>query len=347
MLFIAGCASGPTRSELAAFQAAHDAFTEVCYNQAHETIRRSPKQVRDLYLSPPSSVVGAWEFELFFGRTRPRKWAYARILDAPAAKDQIYEGGTYELRYTYLPVQREVGAKTLTFHGVRQELIELKTGDLIAERENYIWGKDFNRSSFCIDTDWFYGNDNFADRLLGYRYRDESSRTPTSEWYVKAVPHAAQAIDIDLPNYPTQDTLPSGAEWHYNDRRITLRNGSSFGMPGQRNNEPIDGIVTLETDSQYVFVLLPNMSLRNWPLRELLLFYRDKQGKPIKMVFIQIPKFVDWSNGWGMRPQDVQITEDGLRFSVYGRKIRTGQYSDQQNVGHYRMRYDFLAVLPN
>lgn len=347
LVSLAGCASGPTESQVATAHARHDAFTDVCYAHAHETVRGMPANVREIYLSLPSPVVGLYDFELFFGLVRPRHWAGAQLIDGPALRGRDYEAGAYELRYTYLPVERVVEGSPVSFKGVRQELFDLQTGEVIAERENYLYGRDFNRSTICIDADWFQGNANFADRLFGYRYRDESPRTPPAERYVKAIQQGSRPVDIELPNYPQQDALPAGTTWNYNDRKVTLRNGGSFHMPSYWNAEPLPDLATLETEAGYVFVMLPDGHARNWPLRQLLLFYRDKNGSALKKVFIQIPRFVDWSNGWGMRPQDVSITPAGLQFSVYGRKQRTSQYSDQPNAGHYLMRYDFTAQLPD
>ncbi|MCY0912412.1 hypothetical protein [Massilia antarctica] len=346
MLTLGGCTSpGPSRRDIAAAQAQHDSFTNLCSESAHESIKRFPRIVKQIYLSESSKVYGAYGFELFFGVTRARRWAFAELLDGPAAADRVEAPGAYEVRYTYLPVTSNAAGERLQFHGVRQEIIELSTKEVIAERENYIWGKDFNRSSICIDSSWFSGSDNFVDRVLGGRYRDESSHVNTPEKYTKARILGSVPVDVKLLDVPSQSTLPPGSVFDYNDRKVTLPNGSSFRMPMYGQGEPLPGIATLVDGSDYVFVLLPGGHSRNWPLRQVLLYRRDNAGHPIEKVYVQLPRFVDWSNGWGMRQQDISIENGSVRISVYGMKKRAGEFSDQSNDGRYTMRYDFVAQI--
>lgn len=343
-LFLTGCGSpGPSRREIADAQNEHDAFTKLCSQSAHESIKRTALGVRKIYLSKSSDVIGAYGFELFFGVNRAQHWASAELLDGPVPDLQINTSGAYEVRYTHIPVTAMVGEKTLKFHGVRQEIIELSTKEVIAERENYIWGMDFNRSTICLSPGWFSGNNSFVDRIIGYRYRDEHLHTPIPEKYIKASILGSTPVTVELRDIPIQTALPPGAVSNYNDRKVILPDGGSFSMPSYFNGEPLPGITTLEDESSYIFVMLPNGHLRNWPLRQILLFRRDKSGKPLEKIYVQLPAFVDWSNGWGVRAEDFSLQNGTVRISVYGKKKRTKNFSDQENNGHYTMRYDFVA----
>jgi hypothetical protein len=344
MALTLGCAGGANRQEALEM---HDALSDLCYRSAGEVIGRKASDVNTLYFSPPSAVKGDWDFELFYGTVDlPRTWGGIAVQMSFPEVQKVRSPGSYEVRYTSLPVQKKIRGTLVTFHGVRQEVVELASGDVIARRENYMWGEDFNRSSLCLGADWYAGNDGFLERVLGARYK-ERPRVPTPERYVKATLVAAVDETVELKDdwYQQKNALPPGSSYDYNSRSITLAGGGRFYMPQFWTNEPIPYAGTIVAADHYVFIMLPNGSWQNWPLRQILLAYRDRQGVARKFVYVQIPPVVDWSNGWGMRAADVTVAQDRVQLSIYGKKVRTGEFSDQSNAGRYHRRYTFTAAL--
>jgi len=343
--FLCGCVgSGPSGNVLA-IQKQHDALSELCYQSAGEVVETKATNVNALYFSPRSNVVGDWSFELFYGVNEPKKWGAASVHTSTPEINLNRSTGAYEIRYTHIPIERKTGDKVLTFHGVRQEVLELSSGKVIAHRENYIWGHDFNRSTFCLGANWYSGNEAFLERVLGPKYAERSHSLPP-EHYIKARLVTAKESKVTLENYWYQQekALPPGSKYDYNNRTITLPDGK-FYMPSYWNAEPISYVATVIQPERYVFVMLPDGHSQNWPLRQLLLSYRDKQGNAIQNIYVQIPPVVDWSNGWGMQPNDVIVEDDRVEFSIYGKKIRTGEYSDQSNAGQYLKTYTFGASI--
>lgn len=343
--FLCGCIGSGPSGRVLAIQKQHDALSELCYQSAGEFIETKAINVNALYFSPRSNVVGDWGFELFYGVNEPKKWGEVIVHTSTPEIKSNRSPGAYEIRYTHIPIERKTRDKVLAFHGVRQEVLELSSGKVIAHRENYIWGSDFNRSTFCLGADWYSGNEAFLERVLGPRYA-EHPRSLLPELYIKAKLLTAKESKVKLENYWYQQekALPPGSKYDYNNRTITLPDGK-FYMPSYRNNEPISYAATVIQAERYVFVMLPGGHSQNWPLRQLLLSYRDKQGNAIQNIYIQIPPVVDWSNGWGMRPSDVVVEEDQVEFSIYGKKIRTGEHSDQNNAGQYLYKYTFTASI--
>ncbi|MFX1677830.1 hypothetical protein PV762_01220 [Mitsuaria sp. CC2] len=342
-LLICGCAGNGPKVSLAEAQAQHDAMSKVCYESAGEVISRQAPNVSALYFSPRSSVMGAWEFELFYGVGEPRKWGTIDVQSdrSPSREDRV--PGAYQVRYTHVPVHRTIGKTVLTFNGVLQEVVDLSSNEVIASRRNYIWGTDFNRSSFCLGANWYDGNYGFLERVLGPRYV-ERPRSPPPERYIKAVIRSVSEVDQTLPSLSTERVLPPGAKYDYNNRTVTLPDGK-FGMPSYWNSGPIEYAGTLVSPDYYVFVMLPEGRAQNWPLRKVLLSFRNKQGAALKNVYVQLPLGVDWSGGWGILPGEISIEGDKIEFALYGMKVRGKEYYDRQNPGRYRRKYIVSASM--
>jgi len=341
---LCGCVGSGPSVHVLEIQLQHDTLSEICYQSASEVVDTKAINVNTLYFSPRSSVVGDWGFELFYGTNGPpKKWGTVSAHSSTPDIKSSRSPGAYEIRYTHTPIERKIGEKVLTFHGVRQEIIELLSEKVIAHRENYIWGRDFNRSTFCLGANWYSGNEEFLERVLGPRYTDRPLSLPP-ERYIKAKLLTAKDSKVTLENYWYQqkNALPPGSKYDFNKRTITLPDGK-FYMPTYWNAEPIRYLATVIQPDRYVFVMHPGGHSQNWPLRQLLLSYRDKQGNAIQNIYIQIPPVVDWSNGWGMHPNDLIVKDDRVEFSIYGKKIRTAGYSDRSNAGQYLQKYTFIA----
>lgn len=348
-VLLAGCASGPTMEQIRVAQVNHDHFTDLCYRSAHEWIARTPERVNTIYMSPSSKIVGSYGFELFFGASLPRKWANAELVIGPPPQKDEYAKHVYEVRYTHIPVYQSTASGSLKFNGVRQQVVDLQKNEVIAERENYMWGTDFNRSSICTGGSWYADNNNFVDRVLGYRYRDESHNELVPDRHIKAKSIGIVTVKVELKHQNDYAAgLPHGAFFDYNkNRSVTLSSGDVFYVP-HSGQEPMPLFGSMENETEFAFVHFADGSPHTWPVRQLLLFRRDKRGKAIERIFIQLPRSVDWSNGWGYKVNEISIRDGIFYFSLYGKRryMRDG-YQALQNVGEFTQRYDFSASLPD
>lgn len=337
------------KREMRVVRAMHDEFSLICYQQSKEEIRSVPTRMSSLILSPPSGVEGEWGFELFFGRTGPkREWAGIPIATSVPERQEDRKG-MYELRYTHLPQHRVVSGQEMMVHGVLQQVIDLAKNQVIAERQNFIWGRDFNRSAFCLGSRWFEDNDDFAERVLGSRYLDSKTGKPRSPskptQYIRAIQEGTEVTDVTTRTYQDKEMMPVGGSYDDWNRKIHLPNGA-FHMLTYRGDTIMPIVATLERGDGYVFVLLPEGGLRNWPVRKLLFDFRSKTGEQIGKVYVQVPPGVDWTSGWGFDPKDVHITENRITFWLLGKRVRnTDKYGDSNNGGQYAMRYRYVAEM--
>ena len=76
------------------------------------------------------------------------------------------------------------------------------------------------------------------------------------------------------------------------------------------------------------------------------MLFLTKEGKELKRIYAQIPPVIEWMNGWGFSPGDVYVSKTDIRLQLYGKKKRTGEYSDQPNEGHYFKRYMLNIPIP-
>lgn len=344
-LLLAGCSNGPSQRDMAIAHAREDNFTRLCYKSAHEMIKRTPDKVTRIYLSRKSDIHGLYGSELFFNQVRPTRWAYAELLDTDVSADGPGHAGAYEVRYSAIEAQPFADGVEVKYHGVRQQIFEMQSGELIAERENYIWGQDFSRGVTCMGYDWERGNSEFVDRVLGYRYRDEGTSPLVPESHVRARGVGTTAAKIALLKDRSEATLPPGATEDYNTRTITLANGSKAYMTTFFNQEPVPRLATLVDGDDDVFVLSPGGWRTIWPLRQILLVRRDKMGKLIQKVYIQLPLYVNSKGEWGVRQKDITLEQGVLRMRVYGDIQPPGKVG-RANVDTYMMQYDFVADIP-
>jgi hypothetical protein len=343
-LLLVGCSSGPSQRDLAIAYAREDNFTRLCYQSAHETIKRIPDKVTKIYLSRLSDIYGLHDSELFFNRVRPSRWAYAELLDIDVPTGIPGVPGAYEVRYSAIKAQPFADGMDVKYYGVRQQIFEVQSGELIAERENYVWGQDFSRGRTCIGYDWENGNSEFVDRVLGYRYRDKTKSLLVPESYVRARGVGITAAKISLLKDRSEATLPPGAIEDYNKRTITLAGGSKVRMTTFFNQEPVPRLATLRDGNDYVFVLSPGGWQTASPLRKILLIRYDRIGKLIQKVYVQLPLYVDSKDGWGVRQKYVTLEQGVLRIRVYG-DIRPLE-PRRANIDTYMMQYDFVADIP-
>lgn len=347
LIILSGCGSRGSDRHTDEAGAILDEFSDVCYRYAHEIIRRPASDVRTVHVSEESKVRNQWGGDIFYSAAgRPKSWGGIPTQPIEATNTGV---GAYELRYRYSPIERSVSGKPNLFHGVIQEVFDRAANEVIAERANYLFGSDFNRSSFCLGANWFADNDSFADRVLGPRYLDQKTgvrspiRQPTA--YVKARIIKTEPAIVNAVGVRDESALPVGSKYDYNNRTIHLPEGK-FYMPSYWNQEPIPIIGTIENDSHYIFVMLPDGGMRSWPIRQLLFMYRTKAGALVKSVFVQIPPGNHWIDGWGINPSDVHVSDTQITFSILGKK-KTGQYFGYrtQNQGEYSERYTYVADL--
>ena len=130
--------SGANR--LAVIKAQMQEFRSVCYGKAFERIHRRAENLKTLVLSPKSNIMGAWEFELFFGKTRPEKWGGMPVVASPPDIDLV---GAYEMSYTYLPEERAILDTPTLFRGVRQEIFTPEIIDTLGNEFFLSQVKDF------------------------------------------------------------------------------------------------------------------------------------------------------------------------------------------------------------
>lgn len=326
-----------------------DVFSQVCYEHAHEWIKRKAGSVTTLAVSPSSQVSNKWNGDLFYSTgTPPRSWrGIPTLSESPPASSG--NPGSFALRYIYVPETRTVDKEILTIHGVRMQIVDLVTNEVIAERSNYLFGGDFNRAFYCLSANWYSGNDDFANRVLGHRYIDtktgEQLPDPKPEIYLKSTLIRTDDVSIkgviDLP----QKALPAGSTWDYDHRTITLPAGR-FGMPSYWNSEPIPIAGTIEMPDYYVFILTPDGWMRSRPIRQLLFMYRKRNGDLMKSIYVQIPPGIEWGDGWGINPSEVTVTDRDITFSLLGRKKAVPYSSPTVNKGTYQRRYIYSVGIP-
>lgn len=347
LIFLSGCGSKGSDRHTDEAGAILDEFSDVCYRYAYEIIRRPATNVRTVHVSDESKVRSQWGGDIFYSAAgRPRSWGGIPTQPIEATNTAM---GTYELRYRYVPMERSASGKPIFFHGIVQTIVDRNTNEVIAERSNYLFGGDFNRSSFCLGANWYADNDSFADRVLGPRYLDQKTgarspvRRPTD--YVKARIVKTETTIVKGVGVRDESALPTGSKYDYNNRTIHLPEGK-FYMPSYWNQEPIPIIGTIEKESHYIFVMLPDGWMRSWPIRQLLFMYRTKTGELVKSVFVQVPPGNHWIDGWGINPSDVLVSDTQITFSILGKK-KTGQDFGYptRNPGEYSQRYTYVADL--
>ena len=116
-------------------------------------------------------------------------------------------------------------------------------------------------------------------------------------------------------------------------------------MLGYGNSEPIPIVATIVRQSDLVFVMLPQGWPRNRPVRQLLLHYRKKTGEELSSTFVLVPPGVEWKSGWGIDPNEVEVSDNRLVFKLLGDKATEDGASAMNNEGTYRRRYSFEADL--
>lgn len=347
-LGLSACAHAPNDRHTEESRLILEELSDVCYSYAHESIYRTVRDVRALLTSMPSPIRSRWGGDVFFSNAGPPKsWG------GMPTQTFGYGGSTdraYELRYTYTPIERYVLGKKVIFHGVNQQIFDFSTNELMAERSNYIFGGDFNRGRSCLGASWYGGNDSFAERVLGPRYLDQKTgkRQPDRkpETYVKSRLVKIENIETrGATTVRSVDALPVGSEYDYNHRTIRLPAGS-FYMPSYRNQEPIPIVETIEMPEHYVFVMLPDGWMRSESIRQLLFMYRTKTGELVKSLFVQIPPGYDWTNGWGINPGDIDITDAQITFRLLGKKKVVSEFGyPTRNRGEYFKRYTYVVDL--
>ena len=77
------------------------------------------------------------------------------------------------------------------------------------------------------------------------------------------------------------------------------------------------------------------------------MLFLTKEGKELKRIYAQIPPVIEWKNGWGFSPGDIYVSKADIRLQLYGKKKRSGEYSDQRNEGHYFKRYMLNIAIPS
>jgi len=295
-------------------------------------------------MTPASGPKGAYDFDLFYGASRPQIWGSVPIkLEATDSQED-----TVELRYSYLPEKFVEHGVEVTFHGMKMEVLDHATGAVLAERLDYLWGGDFNRGAQCLGSDWYADNRAFAERVLGPRSPEFSAvegHGRRQQQIVQATLVRVEDVDKAIGSDNPKDALPPGSEYDYNNRTIRLRDGS-FKMLGYRNAEPIPIVATVSEGEQIAFFMLPQGWLRNRPLHLLQIHQRRKTGEELRNTYVQIPPSVDWQDGWGFDKADATATQEVVSFAVYGSKVSDASTPSIYNQGRYRKRFVFEAPLP-
>lgn len=373
-LCLSGCASTESDHYNDKSRKIHDAFSQICYDQTYEWIKRRAGEVTALSVSPPSNAKSEWGGDAFYSAAGyPKSWgglpttliqtresgvqqipsstyseSTERAIEAkPTAP--VIKKGSFALRYKYIPEERTIEGDVWKFHGVKQQVVDLATEEVIAERSNYLIGGDFNRSFFCLGANWYRGNDGFADRVLGNRYIEEKTGKrypdPKPEIYLKSILTRTEDVTTKGVINRYENALPAGSIHDYNNRVIILPEGE-FYMPSYWNQEPIPIVGTIEKSDRYVFVMTPDSWMRSEPIRQLLFMYRMKNGDLIKSVYVQIPPGIEWVNGWGINPSEITITDSEITFSLLGRKKSERYITPTVNNGTYLRRYTYSASIP-
>lgn len=331
--------------ELTIIRAQLQEFQEICYENAHETIHRTTQDLKTLVLSPPSNITYAPNRELFFGGIRPDKWAGREIVTSP---DTRTGAGVYELRYTHLPIEREIKGTPTVFHGVHIQIFDREKNEMIAERLNYLWGAGV----YCLGTQelfgWFEGNLDFANRVLGDRY---PRRARGQERHVKAILVGKEDVDVVLKP-DAIETKPSGGAWvavdgtyYILEDQLNRDNKDQVGWNPRIANylkgAPHSFISMAPRKGGYIVMALPHGPVRNRPPLSILFVLLSNEVEEIQRIYVQIPPGIEWTNGWGIDPVDLAASDQTLSFKLYGQKKRVGEYSDQKNEGRYYKRYAY------
>lgn len=314
-------------------------FNEICHKQAYERITKSVADLKWLVLSPPSMVLGGYGVELFYGGSRPKKWARAKVFENGIQMGD--RAGAYELRYTYQPESRVFEGSRVVFHGIKQQVVDYQSKEVIAERLNYLYGNNFNRAYVCLGEDWFGDNRAFAERVIGLEdIKSKRRKTPVS--YVKAQLIAADIADRVLSERKISELTPPGTSYDVRKKQLMLPDDNVI----TSIDYELDVVASVERKSQYVIVRLPDDYRRSIPPLKFLLDFRLKDGQELKKVFISIPPEFDWSNGWGFDPADISIAEQEVVIKLMGGKRKSSNYPPYRNEGEYTRQYTFRASLP-
>ena len=321
-----------------------NSLSRLCFATATERIDRQAIPLHQLFISESGNTTGDWGFDLFFGTGKPESWGG---LPALPADQKSSASGSYEIAYKQDPITTTISGITYTFRSVSITIKDLSSDTVIAERRNILFGNDFNRGWQCLDATWFRGNEAFIERVLGKRFiRPEGSVRqdfPTQTHYSKAQLLNIMSKPIHIRFIPREEVLPRGAEYLYNERKIKLRSGELHLTSGR--TEPLEIVQTLEKKDRYFFVLLPGGSARSWPLRQILVEERLLSGELLRSAVVQIPPIVDWSNGWGLNPESIDIKDNVMSLQILGEKTLKKRYADQKNQGTYKKSYYFIAKL--
>ncbi len=317
------------------------AFERLCYERASEEIIRTSRAVKDLIMLPERGPKGAYEFDLFYGASRPKRWGSSFVSMESSAK----EAGAYEVRHTYLPEMRSIWGTDIVFHGVRIDIYDRTSGQLMGTRTNFQWGMDFNRGQVCLGSDWFDDNQSFIERVIGPRYLELAEAEylrRMNRRFERARLEAVDEVDVAIPYLTTEALLPAGSKFDYNNRTIWLPNGS-FRMMTFSGAEPIPIVATVVLDSQYVFAMLPQGFMQNRPPRQMMFNYRTSAGEHLRDVIALIPPGIDWSPGWGIDPKDIRVEQSRIVFKLLGDKVSGA--SAGRNDGTYRKKYTLVLDL--
>jgi hypothetical protein len=341
-LSLSACSTpNSTASEVVEVQ---NALSQLCFDTATERIDRRATPLHRLFMSDAGNLKGAWDFDLFYGIGRPKTWGGLPVL---SSEQRSGTPGSFEVAYKHIPITSTISGKTRVFRRVTITVTDLSAGTVIAERQNILFGNDFNRGWQCLDADWFRGNESFVQRVLGRKYIQPEGTVrqdfPTPTSYVKAQLLETTSRPTQLRAFPRQELLPNGSVYNYKERRLKLLSGEFYLTRGRQ--EPLEIAKSIETKDRYFFVLLPDGHVRSWPLRQILVEERLLSGELVRDAIVQIPPVFDWTNGWGLNPDSIDIKGGVMVFQVLGAKRLKERYADQDNDGSYGKSYQFQARL--
>jgi hypothetical protein len=318
-------------------------FHALCFENAYERINEKAGPVQALTMIPDRGPQGAYEFDLFYGTSRPTEWNHAPVGSNPIAGE-----GSYEVKHTYLPQLYKLYREEVILHGVKIEIFDRATGRLLADRLNFHWGNDYNRGLHCLGYAWYFDNWAFVERVLGpqdFRFRRAEGHGRVGQEFVRARLSKVENIRTALRGWDAardSEVLPAGS-YNYNDRKITLEN-ASFSMVG--GSEPLPIVAWRKVGRANVILMLPNGWRRDTPPTQLMLHFRRPSGEEVANVIALIPSGEQWQSGWGVRPYDLVVKDGYVEIALYGNKVPAEDSPSAYNQGTYLSRYVFEIPLP-